>query len=265
MRKYNKRLKQLFRKLSLVDQVVLLQERVTRPINDEDASSFERLDAIRIRGMMYAEKRCRKIKMGGVPWTPELTKIRLGIEVWSLVISRLKGCSVGARTILRKKKKAGLEDVDTNVNQEYALAQINDLFQLYKEYLTIKVEKRQHFQHQLATARAKEGNLKVSKEIERMQGTEQQRVSAQRIRRMNGSERSTKGLTKVVVPGDDGDDIELVEKLAMEEALLDAYEVTLTQANKILCMVSPLKERLGSCGTGDFAGALRGVWWGHVQ
>ena len=256
VKKYNKLLKQFFRKFSLADQLILLQERITRPINDDDASTFERLDAIRIRGMMYAEKRCRKIKMGGVPWTPELTQIRLGIEVWSLVISRLKGCSVGARTILRKKKKAGLEDVDTNVNQEYALAQINDLFKLYKEYLSTKVEKRQHFQHQLATARAKEGNLKVSKEIERMQCTEQQRVSAQRIRRMNGSARSTKGLTKVVVPGDDGDDIELVEKIAMEEALLEAYETTLTQANKTPCMMSPLKERLGSCGTGDLANAL---------
>ena len=123
-------------------------------------------------------------------------------------------------------------------------------------FIYTKVEKRHHFQQELATARAKEGNLKVSKEIERMQCTEQQRLSAKRIRRMNGSERSTKGLTKVVVPGDDGDDIELVEKVAMEEALLEAYETTLTQANKTPCMVSPLKERLGLCRTGDLADAL---------
>ena len=61
MRKYNKLLKQFFRKFSLADQVVLLQERVTRPINDEDASTFEKLDVIRIRGMMYAEKRSYRV------------------------------------------------------------------------------------------------------------------------------------------------------------------------------------------------------------
>ena len=63
-------------------------------------------------------------------------------------------------------------------------------------------------------------------------------------------------MTKVVVPWDDGNEIELVEKSAMEEALLKAYEATLIQANKTPCMVSPFKERLGSCGTGDLAEAL---------
>ena len=251
VKKYNKLLKQFFRKFSLLDQVRLLQGRMTRPLSSEDASTFERLDAIRIKGMMYAEKRCRKLKMGGVPWTPQLTKIRLGIEVWNLVVRRLHGCDVSARTITRKKVKAGLKDVDTNVSEAVAIEQINALFLEYKEYLTVKVEKRQAFQHQLAQARAKEGKLKVSKEIERMKGTERQRVSAQRIRRMNGSARTTKGLTKVIVPGANGQEVELVDKLDMEQALLEAYEKTLTQANATPCMLSPLRERLGACGTGD--------------
>ena len=155
------------------------------PLSDAEAANFERLDAIRIRGMVYVERHCRKLKMGGVPWTPELSKIRLGIEVWKLVLSRLRGGLVSARTILRKKKKAAMEMVNTDVNKEFALLQINELFKVYKEYLRKKIEKRQDFQNELAIARAKEGKLKVSVEIERMQRTERQRALAQNIHCMN--------------------------------------------------------------------------------
>ena len=152
--------------------------------------------------MVYAEKRCRKLKMGGIPWTPELTKIRVSIEVWKLVVDRLNGAQIGARTILRKKKKAGMHRIETVVLKAYATDQINKLFGEYRAYLSQKDEKRQTFQHELAVARAKEGNVKVAKEIERMKCTERQRQSAHRIRRMNGSLRVTTGLAKVVVSDD---------------------------------------------------------------
>jgi len=84
-----------------------------------------------------------------------------------------------------------------------------------------------------------------------MQETEQQRVSAQRIRRMTGSARSSKGLTKVVIQGYDGKYIELVDKTAMKKSLLNAYASTLTQANITPCMVSQLKDLLGEYGSSD--------------
>ena len=43
-------------------------------------------------------------KDGGVPWTPELSQIRLGIEVWMLVLKRLRGCLVNSRTISEKEQ-----------------------------------------------------------------------------------------------------------------------------------------------------------------
>ena len=67
--------------------------------------------------MQYAEKHCRKLKMGGIPWTLELTRIRMSIEVWKLVLKRINGCEVHARTILRKKSKAGMLGVNTLVSK----------------------------------------------------------------------------------------------------------------------------------------------------
>ena len=96
--------------------------------------------------------------MGAVPWTPELSKIRNTIEVWQLVHKRQKGYKVSARTILRKKTKAGMSDVETNVPTSFAISQVRLYFKKYKEYLKTASEKRQTFLDELAQARATEGS-----------------------------------------------------------------------------------------------------------
>ena len=58
-------------------------------------------------------------------------------------------------------------------------------------------------------------------------------------------------MAKAVVPGGIGGEVELVDKQEMEQALLDAYEIILAQANDTPCLVSPLKEQMGKCGTGE--------------
>ena len=251
--RYNKILKSYFTKVNLPQRVRALQDRITQPLNDETAQEYEKLDKIRIEAMQYAEKNCRKLPMGGIPWTPELSKIRHTIEVWQLVKKRLKGHKVSARTILRKKIKAGIGEIETNVPLNFANSQVRSEYKKYKEYLLQASLKRQNFQEELAQARANEGKTSIVKEIERMKRVETQRDSARRIRKMNGTLRQNKGLPKVMVQDLNGDEIEIVEKEAMEKALLDSYEKTLTQSNTTPCMQSPLIERLGLCATTETA------------
>ena len=118
------------------------------------------------------------------------------------------------------------------------------------DYLENSAEKRQSFLHELAQAKATIGNNKVSKQLKIMQRNEAQRASAARIRRINGTTRSSKGIPKVVVPNEMGGEIEINDKTLMEKALLTAYEATLTQSNSTPCTTSPLKECLGSYVTG---------------
>ena len=69
------------------------------------AKEYEKLNEMRIQGMVFVERRYRKLKMGAVPWTTELSKIRHTIEVWQLISKRIRGYQVSARKILRKKEK----------------------------------------------------------------------------------------------------------------------------------------------------------------
>ena len=78
---------------------------------------------------------------------------------------------IGVRTILRKKSKANMTGVNTNVSEEIVKQEIDKLFIKYKVYFTDATELWQLFQHELASARAKEGNTKVATEIDMMETT----------------------------------------------------------------------------------------------
>lgn len=51
------------------------------PITSGDAKEYKRLNKLRIAGMKYAENRCKKLRIGEISWTPELTLIQFSIEV----------------------------------------------------------------------------------------------------------------------------------------------------------------------------------------
>ena len=253
VKKYNKSLKHFFKRHKLDTRSAKLQQNATFPLTPQAAHEYEKLDKIRIEGMKYAEKRCRRLKMGGIPWTPELTDIRVGIEVWMLVLRRNRGCKVSAKTIVRKKSKAHMNDVNTNVPDEYAQLQIDKLFIQYKEYITDATGLRQSFQHELASAKALAGNTKAATELATQERVESQRLTARRIRRMNGTSRTSGGLAQVVAPNTEGEWVELQERESMEKALLQAYEINLTQAKDTPCMIFPLNHILGSCGETESA------------
>ena len=63
-----------------------------------------------------------------------------------------------------------MDAINTNVPAEFAQTAIDDLFVKQKEYLKESTELRQTFQHELAQARVKEGNTKISIEINRQEG-----------------------------------------------------------------------------------------------
>ena len=89
-----------------------------------------------------------------------------------------------------------------------------------------------------------------------MQCTKTQRIFVQRIRGLSESLRSSSGLTIVLVPGADGIENKLVDKMAMEQALIHANEITQTEVDATPCIVLPLEERLGYCGTEEMVDDL---------
>ena len=70
--------------------ILLLEQTATIPILDADMEKCEELDDIITKCMLKAEKKCRKLFMGGVPFPPELVIHLNLINFWRIII-RKKG------------------------------------------------------------------------------------------------------------------------------------------------------------------------------
>ena len=105
MRAYNRAFKQFLLNKGLDVDAHNLLGRVDYPLSPQNQAEYERIDGLRIQGIAYAEKKCRKLKMGGIPWTPELARLRSSIEVWQLVRRRIRHCKVGAKKYFVRKGK----------------------------------------------------------------------------------------------------------------------------------------------------------------
>ena len=77
---------------------------------DAQAAKLEGLDTLRCQGMIYAEKRCRKLVMGSVDFSPEVADVRLQQWFWKRLIARKQGQRVSPRMLQRTAKKCGILD-----------------------------------------------------------------------------------------------------------------------------------------------------------
>ena len=75
----------LFRKVLEMNNVP-----IQYPLQDDITRKYEDIDRIRVDGMRHAEKGCRKFHTGKIPWSPEISAAQELIELWTLVVRRLR-------------------------------------------------------------------------------------------------------------------------------------------------------------------------------
>ena len=86
--KYLKNYKAFVKTHNLLDRAFNLQAscRAGAPLSEEQVTEFEKIDELRVQGMKMAERKCRKLKMGNVPWSPKIGQASLQIHVWKMII-----------------------------------------------------------------------------------------------------------------------------------------------------------------------------------
>ena len=78
-------------------------------MNDEQKDEFEYLDMTITKCMLQAESKCRKLRMGSVPFSPRLATLLNTINLWRLIIQRKRGRKVNMRTIIRLQKRCDVK------------------------------------------------------------------------------------------------------------------------------------------------------------
>jgi hypothetical protein len=122
-------------KNNLPGKVRRLKDKASYPLSEADQRYFEDLDDLRCKGVQQAEKKCRKLRMGQVPFSPQLQQASRIIDVWVLIRKKAKGLKTSSRLLQRAIKKLSLP----KDSQGLPLEDIEQKLKLaYQEYYKVK-------------------------------------------------------------------------------------------------------------------------------
>jgi hypothetical protein len=129
---------------------------------------YKTIDKIRRNHVRSAEKRCRKLRTGNVPYSDTLQTSRNKIQAFSLLLKFKRGLKVSSRLLSRSLKKAG---IPTTTKANSIIVIQDELKVEYKHYYSLKKtskELRETHLERLASAMATKGNLKKENVIKQL-------------------------------------------------------------------------------------------------
>jgi hypothetical protein len=103
------------------------------PLLPIQAREADAIDILKTKAMREAEKKCRKLKMGGVAFSMATKGPRRHINFWNLAIKRRKGGKVSSRLWRRKKKKAEITEAVRPLSISAMTEQLKQARQDYRQ------------------------------------------------------------------------------------------------------------------------------------
>jgi Reverse transcriptase (RNA-dependent DNA polymerase) len=224
---------------------MLLQE---EGLSQQCIAKIEELDSIRMEGILHADKKCRKLKMGQIPWSPELrdsiNKIRY-FRACCLKFGRHErqiGNRRMLRLFLRSKEPEKIFDYETASTR---------LRQEFLHYNTIKAsasEIRLHFLEDLAATKALTEGLQRTTVLKQLLLREKQRELGRKVKFIQ--EKKRVGLTIAEIPDNDGVWTIQTEKEVIERGCMQENIARFTQANQTPSLLPDQVDLLGWTGNG---------------
>ena len=245
---------------------------------DNMAADWERLDDLRMTFLAEADRKCRKLRMGGVDWSPEIAAARQNILAWSLLLQRLRNqrynrpsrLAMNGRYIRRVLTKTGipLETLQwsiQDVQQKY-----QQVVRAYYKLKPFASQKRYAHLESLALAKAEfaesssqlsayqpsnsQNTTLYSKILKQLKLQEQQRRNARIVKFCNGKLGGSSGLPMVIAPGTHaGERVPCYTKEEIEQAIFAENKRRFWQASHTPFLQPPLIDKVGPMGTGPGA------------
>jgi hypothetical protein len=206
---------QFSEKVSSLQQQMLLNESTA-----DSVKQYNELDnIIHLKGILLANKSCRKLKMGEVPFSPTLIIAWNWIKALQLIKKKLSGRRVGSRFLHQAIKAANLSiDLSTTTTSDIE----QDLSKAWTTYKLIKKQAsvfRASWLKEIAVARTADGKIALAQEIKNLIIRESQRREARQIKFVL-KPTNHRGLSLIEIQDGNGDWFEVTNENDIEEALL---------------------------------------------
>ena len=211
-------------------------------MTEQQKEQYNEIMRQRHEGIQYADKGCRKLKMGGVPFSPDLKKAGQEIELWRGVLTKKLGAKYSMTKIRRLATQLGINEI-FNYTIEETKEKSNEAKQKYMEVKKRAQETRRKFMTEQIYAIADETNGKVETIRKQIYEREQQRITARNVKytlqRIQGG-----GITRVEVPRRDGTVDVITTKKEIEKECMIENEKKYCQTTNTPCMQGKLVEDL---------------------
>ena len=232
----------------LLEKTQALLERASYPLTEYDQRMFEWLDQMKLVGIKYADKQCRKLRMGDVSFSPEVLKCWKTIEAWKCLRKKVKGGQVSARKLQRTMAKADLDEPNIfALSEAQCTVKLEIAQSKYRVAKKAATAKRETWLDELAAALAAQGQTEKAKILQRLKREEGQRRTFRKLKYLRGRLRSG-SVTFVQKIGPDGIIQDVTEKSAMENLILEANENKYRQCETTPMMTQPLLSDFGYLG-----------------
>jgi hypothetical protein len=253
--KYNKILEKELQRLRLPQRLFLLETKVRAGvITEAQAKEYEAVHVAGLHCKAHAERKCRKMKMGGVDWSPAYQQSQDAIELWALLRRKKLGMKVSSRRLRRwiRKTKAvnpwgrSLEEIE------------EELYTARTKYRAAKKEAsklRAEHNDRLYAAMAEKQGVTVLQLRKNLNQIERLRKKARRVR-WALEKLKAGGVTQVEVVDDD-EIITHTSKAGIEKACAEENEQRFRGAyGRCAFLEEPMLSDFGSLGITDQAGAV---------
>jgi hypothetical protein len=106
---YNNRLSEYMTRHLVLSKLHHLYSTRDGNFTPDERAQRESLDRVWAEGMIYTEKKCRKLAMGNVDYSPEVDLAKKKRWLWKEVVKKREGQPVSAAMIKRKARQCGIQ------------------------------------------------------------------------------------------------------------------------------------------------------------
>jgi hypothetical protein len=247
--KYTAELTKLLKERKLLERLETLQKDMETQLTAAQINEFNELDNIRLQCIQRANKKCRSLKLGQVPFSPQLVQSWQKLKAWQLLLKKLNGGRVNSRFLNRTLKQASIRDTSllTKSDVEWNLA---DCWVTYRRLKKEAPRLRATWLEEVAAARVAEGNTSLAQELKNLVSREQQRRDARLIKHAMSSN-VRKGLSVIEIEDRDGNWTEVTDQKTIEHELLKELKSRFNQASHTPFQTEPLLSDVGPLGISE--------------
>jgi len=210
--------------------------------------TLETIDMKLTIAKLEAERQCRKIHAGRIPWMPGLTIAIYKLLYWQGIKKWITRGQISG-DVLRKRARQGAETFTQDHLQLQVVEVQEKIKQATQDYKTIKKasDRRDTWLGQMILAQAEDKNITKKRLWLRIRQTEQSWKTSRSVKKALGTMTQHAGLTQVTAPTEE----ELKErtcyttKVNIEQACLAEAKRRFTQANDTPMLQQPMTDIFG--------------------